>query len=317
VTYCLTAELVAPVLTTVKLVVRLNSHPYETYGSMDCFVTPERKAYRMYFTAPKDVPNARFNTHIKGPAEFQMDNVLLTKASVTVNDPATATRLLINDQPIPRVMSLGEGTYSNIEGLPVSGSVVLGPYASMVLLRSYGNGDCDCNNWETSTTAPEECASGQRGNNYGSVPSDSDAPTKPANVVWNAVSATAIHLSWTASTDPSTGSGQVLPGGSGLMGYRIFRNGVEVGISPTTSYRDAGLSAATPYTYRVAAFDVAGNQSELSGPVTATTLPAASNHSPHLSSVGSRILQIGQPIQFTVEATDADGDALDYRASGG
>lgn len=325
VTYCLTAELVAPVLTPVKLVVRLNTHPYETYGSVDCFVTPERKTYRMYFTAPKDVSNARFNTHVKGPAEFLMDNVLLTRASVTVNDPATATRLLINDQPMPRVMTLGDGVYCNIEGLPVSGSVVLGPYASMVLLRSYANGDCDCNNWETSTTAPEECASGQRGNNYGSVPSDSVAPTKPANVVWNAVSADAIALSWTPSTDPSTSSGQapstssgqVLPGGSGLMGYRIYRNGVEVGISPTTSYRDAGLSAATPYTYRVAAFDVAGNQSELSGPVTATTLPASSNHAPQLSSVGSRILQIGQPVQFTVEATDADGDILDYRASGG
>ncbi|MBN2234319.1 MAG: fibronectin type III domain-containing protein, partial [Opitutales bacterium] len=125
----------------------------------------------------------------------------------------------------------------------------------------------------------------------------------------------------TASTDPSTSSGQAPSTssglGSGVAGYRIYRNGVEVGISPTTSYRDAGLSAATPYSYRVAAFDVAGNQSELSGPVTATTLPASSNHAPRLSSVGSQVLQIGQPVQFAVEAADADGDVLNYRASGG
>jgi len=56
-----------------------------------------------------------------------------------------------------------------------------------------------------------------------------------------------------------------------VAGYRVYRNGVQVGTTAGTSYTDSGLSASTQYTYKVAAYDAAGNVSAQSGGVTATT----------------------------------------------
>ena len=52
-------------------------------------------------------------------------------------------------------------------------------------------------------------------------------------------------------------------GGSGLAGYRIFRNGGATPIATvtTTSYSDTGLAASTQYTYTVRAVDGANNVS--------------------------------------------------------
>jgi subtilisin family serine protease/chitodextrinase len=69
-----------------------------------------------------------------------------------------------------------------------------------------------------------------------------------------------IVLSWTASTD-----------NIGVTGYKVYRNGVEVGgTSGTTSYTDATALAGVTYSYTVRAFDIAGNTSADSAPVTAT-----------------------------------------------
>ena len=41
------------------------------------------------------------------------------------------------------------------------------------------------------------------------------------------------------------------------------------------------------------------------------------NHAPVLAPIGSRSVPAGQPVQFTVQGTDADGDVLQFGASGG
>ena len=261
--YYLSVDLIAPVPTNVQVVVRLDEGNYEAYGVMNCIVTSLRARYKMHFHSSKPVANARLYTHVKGPAEFYMDNVVFAQAEVQVNDPAKATRLLINDQSTPKAISLDGETYSTIEGRPVAGTVMLEPYSSMVLLRSYNNEDAECNNWETPETAPGDCAPGQRGNNYASLPPDSVAPTKPAGLSAQVVSATAIRLSWTASTDPSNGSG--------LMGYRIYRNGTLIGTAPSTTFTDTGLIAGATYSYQAVAFDASGNASGFSA--TATVVP--------------------------------------------
>jgi hypothetical protein len=40
------------------------------------------------------------------------------------------------------------------------------------------------------------------------------------------------------------------------------------------------------------------------------------NHPPALAPIGNRSVPAGQPLQFTVEASDADGDTLEYTATG-
>ena len=96
------------------------------------------------------------------------------------------------------------------------------------------------------------------------TPADSTAPTVPANVRAVAAGPTQVNVTWDASTDT---------GGSGLAGYRIFRDGGATPIATVTvaSYSDINLTAGTTYTYVIRAFDGAGNVSAPSTPVSATT----------------------------------------------
>ncbi len=91
--------------------------------------------------------------------------------------------------------------------------------------------------------------------------SDTQAPTAPIGLTATAASTSQINLAWTASADNVS-----------VTGYKIFRDGVQVGTSATTSYSNTGLSASTTYTYTVSAFDAAGNNSAQTAPVTTTTL---------------------------------------------
>jgi YD repeat-containing protein len=97
---------------------------------------------------------------------------------------------------------------------------------------------------------------------------DVTAPTIPTGLTATAASASQINLSWNASTDS---------GGSGLKGYKITRNGSALVTTTTTAttYSDTGLTAATSYTYTVAAYDVAGNTSGASVAASATTQGSA------------------------------------------
>jgi YD repeat-containing protein len=93
---------------------------------------------------------------------------------------------------------------------------------------------------------------------------DTIAPSVPSGLAATAVSSTRINLAWTASTDT---------GGSGLAGYRIYRNGSQINTSATNSYADTTLSPSTLYTYKVAAYDNAApaNVSAQSAQAQATT----------------------------------------------
>jgi len=91
---------------------------------------------------------------------------------------------------------------------------------------------------------------------------DMEPPSTPTGVTMAAHTVTTIGLSWTASTDDV-----------GVVGYKIFRNGSEVGTSSSTSFQDSGLSPGTTYAYAVAAYDAAGNTSPQSAAVNFATLP--------------------------------------------
>ena len=83
----------------------------------------------------------------------------------------------------------------------------------------------------------------------------------PTGLTAGASSATQINLAWTASTD-----------NVGVTGYKVYRNGSQVGTSAVTSYSDTGLTTLTSYSYTVAACDAAGNCSAQTAAGTATTL---------------------------------------------
>jgi len=92
------------------------------------------------------------------------------------------------------------------------------------------------------------------------VQADTTPPTVPTGLAATAISSSQINLAWSASTD-----------NVGVTGYNIFRGGVKIGTTPSTSYQDAGLAASTSYTYNISAFDAAGNTSAQSAGASATT----------------------------------------------
>lgn len=110
----------------------------------------------------------------------------------------------------------------------------------------------------------EKTANGSRGIIHvwkvgGTTTVDTIPPTPPANLQGIA-STSSIQLSWSASLD-----------NIGVLGYKIFRDGVEIGTVSGTSYTDTGLAPNTLYTYTVQAYDAAGNYSLLSESVSSST----------------------------------------------
>jgi beta-glucanase (GH16 family) len=93
------------------------------------------------------------------------------------------------------------------------------------------------------------------------TPANCTAPTTPTNFAATAVSTSEIDLSWTASTGPSCG---------GAVTYNLTRNGAQIATGQSaTSLKDTGLSAATTFSYTVAAVNSVG--SSATGSASATT----------------------------------------------
>jgi uncharacterized lipoprotein YddW (UPF0748 family) len=91
---------------------------------------------------------------------------------------------------------------------------------------------------------------------------DATPPTVPGGLDAAAVSPTSIELTWDASLDDT-----------GVAGYKIIRNGTQIGTSPTNRFTDeTGLLPNTVYSYRVSAYDAAGNDSGLCPAVWRATL---------------------------------------------
>jgi len=96
---------------------------------------------------------------------------------------------------------------------------------------------------------------------------DTTAPGVPGAFQAIGTTDSSVTLSWTAAMDNS--------GGSGVAGYRVFRNGAQIGGTITaTQFADTGLAAQTAYSYVVRAVDNAGNVSDASVLVQTTTAAA-------------------------------------------
>jgi hypothetical protein len=91
-------------------------------------------------------------------------------------------------------------------------------------------------------------------------PVDASPPSAPTDLTATAPSANRVDLAWTASTDDV-----------GVLDYQIFRDGIAIGTSPTTSYSDLTVLADTSYSYTVVARDAALNVSPASNTAAVTT----------------------------------------------
>ena len=115
--------------------------------------------------------------------------------------------------------------------------------------------------WSSVSTTPIGCVVASA--------ADTTPPTVPTGLVAVAISPIQIRLTWNPSTD-----------NVGVTGYIVRRNGVQIATPATTSFVNTGLSAATTYSYTVAARDAAGNISPDSASVNVTTASAADTTPP-------------------------------------
>jgi hypothetical protein len=88
---------------------------------------------------------------------------------------------------------------------------------------------------------------------------DAVAPTAPTELVATLGKGRKVALSWTASSD-----------NVGVVGYRVFRDGVQVASTAGTTLVDALIGKSKINTYYVVAFDGAGNTSAGSNLVSVT-----------------------------------------------
>jgi hypothetical protein len=73
-------------------------------------------------------------------------------------------------------------------------------------------------------------------------------PTKPLDLISDFQSINSISLSWSHSIDDN------------LLGYKIFRDGVEIGLAAGITYIDLNLNQGNDYFYFIQAYDMDGNK---------------------------------------------------------
>jgi chitodextrinase len=130
---------------------------------------------------------------------------------------------------------------------------------------------------------------------------DTTAPTVPGSLVATTLSTTEISLAWLASTDAV-----------GVFGYQVWRGGLPLATTTSLTYTDSGLTPSTAYSYRVSAYDEAGNMGELSNIATATTNTPAVNLPPVWQPIAQQELTTGTnfTLNLTSSASDPEGQPV-------
>jgi hypothetical protein len=120
-----------------------------------------------------------------------------------------------------------------------------------------------------------------------------DAPSIPTGLSATALSSSDVSLVWNAS------SGVAAP----VVGYKVFRDGVEIDEATTTAYTDTRLLPWTSHVYTIAAFDSLGNMSAQSAPAWATTFQGTGRTWQQVQSAagdsGARSTTVAFPVETT------------------
>jgi hypothetical protein len=129
-------------------------------------------------------------------------------------------------------------------------------------------------------------------------PIATSAPPVPVSLQASGVSSSLVTLSW---MEPA--------GNVAAAGFQIFRNGVQIGTAPTTSYTDTALTASTTYTYTVAGYGYSNLASAQSQPVVVTTTVAPKTP-PSLVQVTQNQIGNGTSVSVAFNAPTTPGNTI-------
>jgi hypothetical protein len=158
-----------------------------------------------------------------------------------------------------------------------------------VHVAAYGN---DPINWQASNALGTPGAA--------NVPVDNSAPTIPGGVTGHTtLGPTQISLNWNASNDPQ----------SFVDHYVIYRGGIAIGTTASTSFVDTSVTAITGYTYQISAVNRDGYESTRSGALAIAVPGVATKTTPDATHIE---LVFTEPLNPT-----AAGLPSNYTFSGG
>jgi hypothetical protein len=126
--------------------------------------------------------------------------------------------------------------------------------------------------------------------------SDPTPPTVPAALSTTDNGATQITLTWNISTDPE----------SGVDHYKIFRDGVQIGTSPSAMFVDPAAVPGVTYSYEVSAVNGSLVEGAKSTPLVTRIFVPMSGRTLQLQTRDSYLP--GSPILVRVEIRGADGN---------
>lgn len=127
---------------------------------------------------------------------------------------------------------------------------------------------------------------------------DTEPPTAPQGL--SARCGTSIQLAWSPSSDAVTG----------LIGYRVYRDGERLAQVEGTNFEDTGAKPAVTYRYQVTAIDGVGNESRMSNSVAAELPMEASQRALEAYSYPNPAVGGVPPV---IRATVKDVDQLQVR----
>ncbi len=221
-----------------------SSASFETLTTATLDIGGVSGAFDVTTLAEDRIPDAFIFTAQTGVAL----STVTTSNTITVGGINTTTGISIGGG----TYSINGGTYTNVASFSVNNG-------DTVTLRQTSSAS-----FSTQTTATLTIGGVSGAFDVTTLAADTTPPTVPTGLTASAVSATRVNLSWTASTD-----------NIGVTGYKVYRDGVQVGTPAGTNFIDTGLAGATPYSYTVAACDAAANCSDPSVVTSATTLAVA------------------------------------------
>lgn len=132
------------------------------------------------------------------------------------------------------------------------------------------------------------------------------------SVVW----AKTVTLAWDPSPSAVTGYKVYYKAGTDSLSRTGETGTIVVDVGNVLTYRLSGLDVAEAYYFAVTAYDDSGQESDFSNHVySPAEVAVAVNQPPVLQPIGTKSVNEGQELAFTLLATDADGDPLTYGAS--
>ena len=123
-------------------------------------------------------------------------------------------------------------------------------------------------------------------------------PSAPTGLTVTGTTSSTASLSWSASSNSPTG-------------YKILRNGTQVGSSTGTSYTDTGLTASTGYSYTVEAYNTAGTSAASSAVTATTAAPGVAPNAPTGLTVGTTTTTT-VPLSWTAATTSGSYPVAGY-----